>query len=160
MILKPLDSIALGHHPLSVRDRARRVEPFWAGIGAIHDGVTAIEAKRVLKAIETLASTLVPAVDKPAMRLQQDRWAEIAILVPPVAWARGRAAKAENTFPRAVELCAFLRRLPPLAIRRGLVGLQPWLDQSVLRIESGEICDEIFQDLQVRKRRDAAGSLL
>src|SRR6202166_2038121 len=151
-----LQSIAFGHHPLGVGNGTRRVEPFWTGVGAVHDGVAAIETERVLEPVEALAGMLVPAVDQPPMRLQQDRWAEIAILVPPVAWARRRAAEAKYAFPRAVELCAFFWRLAPLAIGWRLIGLHPWLDQSVLRIETAEVRDEILQHLQVWQRRDAA----
>src|ERR1700688_4616691 len=155
-----LQSIAFGHHPLGIGNRTRRVEPFRAGVGAVHDGVAAIETERILEPVEALAGVLIPAVDQPPMRLQQDRWAEIAILVPPVAWARRRAAKAKNAFPRAVELCAFFWRLAALAIRWWLIGLNPRLDQSVLRVETVEVRDEILQHLQVRQRRDAARPFL
>jgi len=47
-------------------------------------------------------------------------------------------------FRRTVELCPILRRLPPFAIRRRLIGLQPRFDQGVLCIEPGQIGDEIF----------------
>src|ERR1700680_4256329 len=139
-----LQSIAFAHHPLGVGNRTRRVEPFRAGVGAVHDGVASIETERVLKKVETLARALVPAVDQPAVRLQQDRWAEIAILVPPVARARRRTAEAKNAFPRAVELCALLWRLTALAIRRRLIGLHPRLDQCVLCIETGEVRNEVL----------------
>src|SRR6202790_2904466 len=139
-----LQSIAFGHHPLGVGNRTRRVEPFRTGIGAVHDGVAAIETERILEPVEALTGMLVPTVDQPPMRLQQDRWAEITILVPPVARARRRAAEAKNAFPRAVELCAFLWRLAPLAVRWRLIGLYPRLDQSVLRIKPGEARAEIL----------------
>src|SRR6202140_3808417 len=155
-----LQSIAFGHHPLGIGNRARRVEPFRAGVGAVHDGVAAIETERILEPVEALAGMLVPTVNQPAVRLQQDRWAEITILVPPVARARRRTAKAKNAFPRAVELCAFLWRLAPLAIRCRLIGLHPRLDQGVLRIETGKVCDEILQNLQVRQWCDAARPFL
>src|SRR6202165_3088972 len=122
-----LQSIAFGHHPLGVGNRTRRVEPFRAGVGAVHDGVAAIETERILEPVETLAGVLISAVDKPPMRLQQDRRAEIAILVPPVTRARRRAAEAKNAFPRAVELCTLLWRLTALAIRWRLIRLHPWL---------------------------------
>src|ERR1700692_3430077 len=155
-----LQSSAFGHHPLGVENRTRRVEPFRAGVGAVHDGVAAIETERILEPVEALTGVLIPTVDQPPMRLQQDRWAEIAILVPPVTRARRRTAEAKNAFPRAVELCAFLWRLTALAIRWRLIGLNPRLDQSVLRIETGEVRDEILQHLQVRQWRDAAPPLL
>src|SRR6202051_4451781 len=115
---------------------------------------------RVPEPVEAFAGMLVPTVDQPPMRLQQNRWAEITILIPPVTRARRRAAEAKNAFPRAVELCAFFWRLAPLAIRWRLIGLHPRLDQSVLRIETGEVRDEILQNLQVRQRRDAARPFL
>src|ERR1700694_2024570 len=155
-----LQSIAFVHHPLGVGNRTRRVEPFRAGVGAVHDRVAAIETERILEPVEALAGMLIPTVDQPPMRLQQDRWAEITILVPPVARARRRAAEARNAFPRAGELSAFLWRLAPLAVRWRLIGLYPRLDQSVLCIETGKVCDEILQNLQVRQWRDAARPFL
>src|ERR1700719_4074685 len=122
---KPSRSSALGHHSLGIGNRARRVELFRAGLGAVHDGVAAIEPERILEPVEALAGALIAAVGEPAIGLQQDRRAEIAVLVPPVARARGRAAEAEDALPQSVELCAFLLRLVPLAVRRRLIGLQP-----------------------------------
>src|ERR1700720_3560105 len=113
---KPSRSSALGHHSLSIGNCARRVEPFGAGLGAVHDGVAAIEPERALEPVEALASALIAAVGEPAIGLQQDRRAEIAVLVPPVARARGRAAEAEDTFPEPVELGALLLRLAALAV--------------------------------------------
>src|ERR1700730_13847300 len=152
-------SPALGHQPLGIGNRARRVEAFWAGLGAVHDGMAAIEAERVLQPGETLAGALIAAVGEPAIGLQQDRRAEIAVLVPPVARAGGRAAEAEDALPQPVQLGALLLRLVALAIRRRLVGLQPGLDQLVLRIQSAEIGNEILQHLHMRQRRDPARPL-
>src|SRR3984893_17453042 len=92
---KPSRSSALGHHSLGVGNGARRIEPFGAGLGAIHDGVAAIEPERVLEPVEALASALIAAVGEPAIGLQPDRRAEIAVLGPPVALERGGAAEAE-----------------------------------------------------------------
>src|ERR1700684_2216279 len=97
-----LQSIAFGHHSLGIGNRTRRVESFRAGVGAVHDGVAAIETERILEPVEALAGMLVPTVDQPPRRLQQNRWPEITILIPPVARARRRAAEAKNAFPRAV----------------------------------------------------------
>src|SRR5690349_21257052 len=106
----PLSSPALGHHSLGIGNRPRRIEPFRAGLRAVHDGVAAIEAERILEPIKALSGALIAAVGKPAIRLQQDRRAEIAVLVPPVARARGRAAEAQNALPGSVELGALLWR--------------------------------------------------
>src|SRR5258708_16439260 len=137
--LNLLPAIALGHQPLGVGKRARRVEPVRAGPGAVHDGVAAIGAERVLEPIEAFAGALISAVGKPAVRLQQDRRAKIAVLVPPVARTRGRAAEAEDALPRTVELRALLLRLAPLAVRLRLIGLPPGLDQCVMRIWTAEV---------------------
>jgi hypothetical protein len=49
--------------------------------------MTAIEAERILEAVEPLPGALIAAVGKPPIGLQQDRRTEILILVPPVAGA-------------------------------------------------------------------------
>ena len=69
--------------------------------------MAAIEAERVLEPVEALAGALIAAVRKPTIGLQQDRRTEILILVPPIARARGRAAEAQNAFPRPIELGTF-----------------------------------------------------
>jgi hypothetical protein len=69
--------------------------------------MAAIETERVLEPVEALAGALIPAVGEPAVGLQQDRRAEIAVLVPPVARARGRA-EAEDALPEVVELGTLL----------------------------------------------------
>src|SRR5208337_2246922 len=137
----------------------RRVQPLWAGPGAVHDRVTAIEAERVIEPIQALAGALIAAVGKPAVGLEQDRRAEILVLVPPVARARSRAAEAQNAFPLPIELGPIFRRLPAFAVRRRLVGLQPRLDQFVLGVEPAQIRDEVLQDRHVWQRCDAARSL-
>src|SRR5215208_3210991 len=101
---RPLD-----HHLLDLGDRLRRIEMLGAGLGAVHDGV-------------------------PAIGLQQDGRAEIALAVPPVGRARGRAAEAEDALPQAVELGALLGRLQALARRRLGRRLDPWFDRGELGV--------------------------
>src|ERR1700740_1852669 len=72
-------STALRHHLLGVGDRARRVEPFRARPGAIHDGMTTIKPERVFEPVETLGGVLIASVGKPTVRLQQNRWTKIAV---------------------------------------------------------------------------------
>ena len=62
---------SLHHHLLNLRNRLRRVQPLRARIGAVHDGVAAIEAERVFEIIQTLAGGFIAAVDQPAIGLQQ-----------------------------------------------------------------------------------------
>ena len=59
--------------------------------------MAAIELERILEVIEALAGHLVAAVDNPAVGLQQDGGAKIAIGVPPIAGAAGLATEAQNT---------------------------------------------------------------
>src|SRR6202042_273467 len=113
LLLPPLD-----HHLLDVDDRLGRIQALGTGLRAVHDGVAAIEAERVLEAIKPLALRFVAGIDEPAIGLQQDRGTEIAVSVPPVARARGRAAGAEDALVEAVELRPIFRGLQPFLLRR------------------------------------------
>src|SRR5262252_7217947 len=92
------------HHPLDLGDRLGRVETLRAGLGAVHDGVAAVEAERVLEIVEALAGRLVAAVLEPAVGLKQRGGSEKALAVPPIARAGGRAARAQDALVEAVEL--------------------------------------------------------
>src|SRR5215813_5089534 len=98
--------LPLHHHPLDLGDGLGGVEALRAGLGAVHDGVAAIEAERILEIVEALAGRLVAAVVEPAASLQQRGGPEEALAVPPVARARGRAAGAQDALVQAVELGA------------------------------------------------------
>ena len=71
------------HHLLDLADRLGRVQVFRAGAGAVHDGVAAVEAERVLEVVEAFAGGFVAAVDQPAVGLQQDRRAKELVRIPP-----------------------------------------------------------------------------
>src|SRR5580704_11138563 len=106
------------HHLLDLGDRLGRIEALGAGLGAIHDGVAAVEPERIFQLVEPLALGLVAAVGQPAIGLQQDGGPEIALAGPPVGRARGRAAEAQDALPQPVEPGALLGRLQALAGRR------------------------------------------
>src|SRR3546814_16495457 len=74
--------LAQHHQLLDLGDRLRRVQPLRAGLGAVHDGVAAIQPERILEGVETLAGVLIAAVGDPAIGLQQHRRAEIAVAGP------------------------------------------------------------------------------
>src|SRR5579872_2967739 len=97
---------------LELGDRLGGIQPLGAGLGAIHDRVAAIEPERVLEIVEPFAGGLVARIVHPAVRLQQRGRAEIAVRVPPIAWAGGRAASAENAFVKPIELFTLLMALP------------------------------------------------
>ena len=53
--------LALDHHFLDLGDRLGRIEVLRAGLGAVHDGVAAIQPERIFQLIEPLAGGLVAA---------------------------------------------------------------------------------------------------
>jgi hypothetical protein len=126
---------ALHHHFLDLGNRLGRVQPFGAGFGAIHDRVAAIQLERIMQIIQPLACGLVAAVDDPAIGMQQRCRAKVAIAIPPVAGARGRAAGAHHAFIKPVQLLPILNGLLPFF--RGRVGFcfQPRIDRGMLRVE-------------------------
>src|SRR5713101_9590456 len=126
--------LPLDHHQLEFGNRLRRIETLRAGLGAVHDGVAAIEPERVLKIVEPLAGGFVARILDPPRCLQQGCRPKEALAVPPIARARRRAAGAQNAFVETVEFLAVLVALPPFLLRRRRGGLQPRLDRSVLRV--------------------------
>src|SRR5262245_55958703 len=102
------------HQLLDLGDGLSRIEMLGAGIGAVHDGMAAIEPERILEIVEALAGRLIAAVGDPAIGLQQRGGTEIALAVPPIARARRGAAGAQDALVEAVELLAVLVRLFPL----------------------------------------------
>jgi len=54
--------LPLDHQALDVGDGLGRVEMLGAGLGAVHDGVAAVEPERVLEVVEPLAGRLVARV--------------------------------------------------------------------------------------------------
>src|SRR6185503_8759300 len=99
-------------------DRLRRIEVLRTGLGAVHDGVAAIQPEWIFQVVESFSRRLVTAVDDPAIRRQQGRGSQIAIAVPPVARARGRAAGAQDAGRGTVDLFLVFPGLRTLAVRR------------------------------------------
>src|SRR3546814_1813470 len=89
-----------------------------ANVRAVHDGVAAIEAERVLKLIQPFARHFVTAVGQPAIGLQQDRRAEEAVGVPPLAGAGCGTTGAQDALVKTVKLGAIFRRLEQFLARR------------------------------------------
>ncbi len=114
--------------------------------------MAAIQSKRVLEFVEALAGGVIATVDQPAVSRQQRGRTEVTITVPPVTRAAGRATGAQDAGRRLVdELLVFLA-LQALPIRRRRrARLQPRLDGGVLRIEIGQVADEVLDDRQVRQ---------
>jgi hypothetical protein len=94
--------------------------------------VAAIEPERVFEIVEPVARRFVPAVDQPAIGLEEHGWSEEAISVPPMARAPGRAAKAEDALVKSIDFAPLLRRLQPLLLRLGRRRLKPWFNETIL----------------------------
>src|SRR3954469_15300148 len=120
--------LPLDHHALDLGDGLGGVETLGAGLGAIHDGMAAVEPERVLEIVEAMPGRLIAAVLQPAVGLKQRGRTEEALAVPPIARTRSRAAGAQDALVQAVELLAVLVALLPLLLRRRRGGLQPRLD--------------------------------
>src|SRR5437016_82203 len=135
----PLDQLEF-----ELGDRLGRIEALRAGLGAVHDGVAAIEPERILEIVEPFAGRFIAAVLDPAVRLQQRGRAQIALAVPPIARTGGRAAGAEDAFVEAVELLAVLVALLPFLLRRRRRRLQPRFDRGILRVEIGQVRHQVL----------------
>jgi len=79
--------LALDHLQLELGDGLGRIETLRARLGAVHDGVAAIEPERIFKIIEPLAGGFVARILDPACRLQQRGGPQEALAVPPIARA-------------------------------------------------------------------------
>src|ERR1700731_4598554 len=91
----PLD-LPLDQLQLEFGDGLGGVEALRAGLGAVHDGVAAVKAERILEIVEALSGRLVPAVLEPAVSLKQRGGPKETLAVPPIARAGGRAARAQD----------------------------------------------------------------
>ena len=61
----------IGEHFLDTGDRLPGIKTFRTGLGAVHDGVAAVELVSVIQSRQTLLRSLVPRVDNPAVRLKK-----------------------------------------------------------------------------------------
>jgi len=114
-------NLPLDHLLLDLSDGFCRIEPLRAGLGAVHDGVTAVEPERIFQIVQPLARRLVAAVGDPAIGLQQDGRTQIAIATPPIARAAGGAAGTQNALPKTIELGALGHALALLALGLNIV---------------------------------------
>lgn len=92
------------HLLLNLPDSQRRVKSLGTGPRAVENRVTPVQAHAVVHGVQALMRLLVSRVVDPAVRLKEDSGAEILFLVPPVRWAGGAAASAENALVETVEL--------------------------------------------------------
>ena len=55
-------ALPLHHHFLDLGDGFSRIESFWAGCCAVHDGMAAVEAEWIFQIIEPFALMVVPTI--------------------------------------------------------------------------------------------------
>src|SRR5262249_46309253 len=139
-----LSHLPIDHQVLDLGDGLGRVEALRARLGAIHDGVAAVEPERILDIVEPLAGRFVAAVADPALRLQQRGGAEEPLAVPPIARACRAAAGAQDALVKSVEPRALLVALRPLLLGRRRLGLEPRLDRGVLGVKIVEVGHEVL----------------
>src|SRR6185437_4918057 len=152
---RPASRLPLDQHFLDLGNRLGGVQILRADIGAVHDGVAAVQPEGILQLIQALAGGLIAAVDDPAVGREQRRGTQKALAVPPVARASGRAARAQNARTGPVDLLLLVLGLQTLSIRGWRRAcLQPWLYGGVLRIEIGQVRHEVLHDAHGLKRID------
>ena len=102
---------------LDERNGPSRVEPFRAGLSAVH-GMTPIKPERIVQGIQTSLSGLVASSGDPAPRVQQGGRPKIPMPGPPPARARRGAAEAKDALPVTVDPRSLFGRLKTLPIGR------------------------------------------
>jgi hypothetical protein len=116
--------------------------------------VATIDGEFVLKHITTFSTKLITRVSHPAVSLHEHSRTKVFILVPPVRWARGRAASTQDTFVQSIELLTVFNCLQVLLAisRRSSLLLEERFNALVLLVKVGQIWDEILYDMHVGKR--------
>jgi len=100
--------VVVDKHLLDLSDSTSRVQALGAGLGAVHDGVAAVDGEAILHHLETLVGELVARVDHPAVGLHEHGRAKVLVTVPPVGRARCGAAGAQDALIKAIQLCPVL----------------------------------------------------
>src|ERR1700733_2664914 len=101
----------LSQHLLDFADGLGGIEVLRACLGAIHDGMAAVQPKGVLEIIEALAGRLIAAVDDPSICRQQRRGSKVTIAVPPIAGAARGTASAQDAGRGPIDLFLVFLRL-------------------------------------------------
>jgi hypothetical protein len=114
---QPLES----HFLLDLRNRQTWVQTLRTRSRAVQNGMTSVQTHRVIHSGLPLLLLRISAIRQPPVTLHQYGGAEVLLRVPPIRWAGGGAAGAENTFVETIQLLAFLLGLQIfLAVRSGI----------------------------------------
>mmetsp|Transcript_30110 Transcript_30110/g.49790 ORF Transcript_30110/g.49790 Transcript_30110/m.49790 type:complete len:245 (-) Transcript_30110:223-957(-) len=150
----PTILVGFGHLLLQVDDGLGWVQALRAAVGAVHDAMATVQLHGVVDPCQTLLSELIPGVSNPTIGLHQNSWAQVVLWVPPVGWARGHAASAQDALIHPIELGPVLAALEIFLVTLGfdVLALQPRLDGLVLVVKVCEVRNKILYDVGVRKR--------
>ena len=118
-------------------------------LGAVHDGMATVQLEGVVELGQPFLGVIVAAVLDPPVGLHEDRRAEVLVGVPPVRWAGGRAARAQDALVHAVELGPVLPTLEVFGLAVGLAlgVLEPRFDGPVLLVEVAHVGHQVLDDV-------------
>jgi len=148
-----------GQKFLDLGDGFARVQTLGAGLGAVHDGVAAIDRERVLQLVQALGGMLITGVDDPAVGLHEHGGAEVLVAVPPIGRAGCGAARAQDALVETVEFLSVVSVLQVLLVAglQAVVPLQPRLDGPVLLVEVVHVRHQVLDDVHVGQGVDLGG---
>mmetsp|Transcript_7869 Transcript_7869/g.17132 ORF Transcript_7869/g.17132 Transcript_7869/m.17132 type:complete len:262 (+) Transcript_7869:175-960(+) len=153
--------VAVSDLLLDLRHGLARVESLGTGLGAVHDGVAAVQLERIVQLGEALCGQLVSGVLDPAVRLHEHCRSQVFVGVPPVGGAGRGAAGAQDALVHAVQLLAVLNGLHVLSVVQVVRSLhsrlQPGLDGLVLIVEVGHVGDQVLHYEHVGEGVDLGG---
>src|SRR5204862_4981767 len=115
------------------------------------------EPERVFEVVEPVARRFVPAVDQPAIGLQEHGRSEKPISIPPMTGTSRGTAKTEDALVKAVEFAPILRRLKPLLLGLGRRRLKPWFNEAILCKKLREIGHQILDYSEMVERVNRRG---
>ena len=109
------ESAALHRNPCHLQpdllNGVRRLQPFGAHLGAVHDRATAEQAVGIVQIVQALLRCMFTAVDDEPVGLYQARRADKFIRVPPERGALAAAAAAHDALVGAVQFISLGGRL-------------------------------------------------
>src|SRR3954468_16389825 len=108
--------LPLDHFETQSRDGFTWIQALGTRLRAIQDSVTTVDPEGVLQLVESFTRRLVSTVIDPARGLDQGSWPEKPLGIPPIAWARSRAAGTEDALVKSIELRPIVMALPPFLL--------------------------------------------
>lgn len=117
--------------------------------------MASVQGHGVVEHVLSHLDCLVSAVDQPTVGLHEDGWAEVLLLVPPVGWAGGGAAGAQDALVQTVQLLTVVDALQDLlAVGWEVLSVQVWFYGLVLLVEVCQVGDKVPDDVHVWQRVD------